>query len=123
MSAVGLAVELRVPPVLPMLPSAVELAAVRIVQEALTNVLVHAKASRAVVELEFGPDDQIRLAVHDNGSAGAPPTVPVQLLFGRPSRRWGGRWGRPGEKRWPPRRSAGTGWSGCGSGRPPAGAR
>jgi signal transduction histidine kinase len=84
MSAVGLEVELRLPEVVPVLPAAVELAIVRIIQEALTNVLVHANAGRALVELEIGPDDQIRLAVHDNGSAGAPPTTPINLFSARP---------------------------------------
>jgi signal transduction histidine kinase len=80
MAAVGLPVELRLPVVTPVLPAAVELATVRIIQEALTNVLVHAEATRAVVELRFGPEDEFRIEVHDDGSAGAPPTVPIRLL-------------------------------------------
>lgn len=92
MAAVGLPVELRLPAGPPALPAAVELATVRIVQEALTNVLVHAQASRALVELRF-TDDEFRVEVHDDGSAGAPPTVPLRLLAaakGRPARPAGG---------------------------------
>jgi signal transduction histidine kinase len=79
MAAVGLPVELRLPPVLPVLPAAVELATVRIIQEALTNVLVHAGATRALVELSQS-DDEVRLEVHDDGSAASPPTVPIRML-------------------------------------------
>jgi len=85
MTAVGLAVELRLPDLLPVLPAAVELATVRIVQEALTNALVHAKAGRALVELEIGPSREIRFAVHDDGAAGAPPTAPIRVSTNRPS--------------------------------------
>ena len=79
MSAVGLPVELRLPVVVPALPAAVELAIVRIVQEALTNVLVHAKATRALVELSL-TGDELRLEVHDDGSAKSPPTAPIRIL-------------------------------------------
>jgi signal transduction histidine kinase len=78
MSAVGLPVELRLPEVTPVLPAAVELATVRIIQEALTNVLVHAEATRAMVEVRFGPGGEFRVEVHDNGSAAtAPAPVPA----------------------------------------------
>jgi signal transduction histidine kinase len=79
MSAVGLPVELRLPPVVPALPAGVELAIVRIVQEALTNVLVHARATRSLVELSLS-GDELRLEVHDNGSAKSPPTAPIRIL-------------------------------------------
>jgi signal transduction histidine kinase len=79
MSAVGLPVELHLPSVVPALPAAVELATVRIIQEALTNVLVHAKATRALVELKL-VEDEVRLEVHDDGSAKSPPTVPIRIL-------------------------------------------
>jgi len=79
MAAVGLPVELRLPAVAPVLPAAVELATVRIIQEALTNVLVHAKATRALVELSLA-DDELLLAVHDDGSADSPPTKPLRIL-------------------------------------------
>ncbi len=80
--AVGLDVELRVPAVAPLLPAAAELAAVRIVQEALTNVLVHAQATRALVEVRLA-EDQVLLDIHDNGSAGAPPTQPIERISAR----------------------------------------
>jgi signal transduction histidine kinase len=79
MTAVGLPVELRLPSAAPVLPAAVELAAVRIIQEALTNVLVHAQATKAIVDLSIG-DDEIRVEVHDDGSAASPPTMPIRRL-------------------------------------------
>ncbi|HEX5532348.1 MAG TPA: histidine kinase [Actinomycetales bacterium] len=48
------------------LPSRVELAASRIVQEALTNVARHAHASRAVVTLRYLPD-RLEVQVDDDG--------------------------------------------------------
>jgi signal transduction histidine kinase len=50
------------------LPAAVELAAYRIVQEALTNVTRHAHASRAMVHIEQG--DGVGVEVVDDGIAG-----------------------------------------------------
>ena len=48
------------------LPVGIELSAYRVVQEALTNTLKHAAASRADVELRFG-DDELGLVVRDDG--------------------------------------------------------
>jgi signal transduction histidine kinase len=62
----GLDVELRLPPSLPALDPQVELAAVRIAQEALTNTLRHARAHRAVVSLRSG-DGGLVLDVDDDG--------------------------------------------------------
>ncbi len=70
MQAVGMPVELSLPPFQPILPAAVELAAVRIIQESLTNALVHAGAGRAQVRLEVNGDDLL-VEVHDDG--GHPP--------------------------------------------------
>jgi signal transduction histidine kinase len=58
------------------LPSAVDLAAYRIVQEALTNVVRHAgRDARATVEIEFLPE-QIAVRVTDSGPpAGAPGPI------------------------------------------------
>ncbi|GAC1471047.1 MAG: PAS domain S-box protein [Isosphaeraceae bacterium] len=48
------------------LPSPIETTLYRIVQEALTNILKHGKASQASVVLER-PDDEIHLIIEDNG--------------------------------------------------------
>ena len=49
------------------LPAAVELSAYRIVQEAVTNVLKHANASRVEVTVDYRPE-AIMLAISDNGA-------------------------------------------------------
>ncbi|WP_285616599.1 histidine kinase [Kineosporia sp. NBRC 101677] len=69
MQAVGMPVQLGLPPIQPILPAAVELAAVRIVQEALTNALIHARAGQALVALEPS-GDQLVIEVHDDGGRG-----------------------------------------------------
>ncbi len=51
------------------LPETVELAAYRIVQEALTNVTRHAHARRAEVTLTYG--DELRVEVSDDGIGGS----------------------------------------------------
>src|SRR5262245_2033266 len=56
------------------LGSGVELAAYRIIQEALTNARRHAPGAAVDVELHYAPD-ALRLRVRDNGP-GPPPTVP-----------------------------------------------
>jgi signal transduction histidine kinase len=53
------------------LPAALELAAYRIVQEALTNVARHAGAGRATVRLVV--DDQLTIEVTDDGRGGEAP--------------------------------------------------
>jgi signal transduction histidine kinase len=62
----GLDVDLRLPTSLPVLDPQVELAAVRIAQEALTNTLRHAGAHRAVVSLRVG-EGGVVLDVDDDG--------------------------------------------------------
>jgi signal transduction histidine kinase len=52
------------------LPPDVDVAAYRIVQESLTNVLRHAEASRATVTIQRG-DAAVVLTVVDNGTAAA----------------------------------------------------
>jgi signal transduction histidine kinase len=52
------------------LPAALDLSAFRIVQEALTNVLKHAEASRAEVTIDYAAD-AVTVSVADNGG-GAP---------------------------------------------------
>lgn len=51
------------------LPTGVDRAAYRIIQESLTNVVRHAQASRATVRLRYD-DDAITLQVDDDGTAG-----------------------------------------------------
>ena len=63
----GLSVTLQTPPALPALPAAVEVAAYRIVTEALANVARHAHASRATVVVSV--DDGLCLDVQDDGTA------------------------------------------------------
>ncbi|MCD5354875.1 histidine kinase, partial [Kineosporia mesophila] len=69
MRALGMPVELRLPAAPLVLEPAVELAAVRIVQESLTNALVHARAGRAMVVLRDAGDGLL-VEVHDSGPAG-----------------------------------------------------
>jgi len=52
----------------PVLPEAVELAAYRIVQEALTNVTRHARATAVVVSVEYG--DGVTIRIVDDGIGG-----------------------------------------------------
>jgi signal transduction histidine kinase len=79
------AVELRVDGARDKVPAGVDLAAYRIVQEALTNVLKHASASHAVVRVGYRPD-AIELEVLDDGhgplGGGHDGTGPGQGLIG-----------------------------------------
>jgi signal transduction histidine kinase len=63
----GLSVTLQAPPALPALPAAVEVAAYRIVTEALANAARHAHASRASVTVSV--EDGFCLDVQDDGTA------------------------------------------------------
>jgi two-component system NarL family sensor kinase len=63
----GLSVTLQAPPALPVLPAAVEVAAYRIVTEALANVARHAQASHASVTVSVA--DGFCLDVQDDGTA------------------------------------------------------
>ena len=67
----ALTVRIELPDVLPLLPSAVEVAAYRIVLEAVTNVARHAGASQCTVAVTV-TDGSLCLAVTDNG-CGLPP--------------------------------------------------
>ena len=76
-AAAGLRVAVDAPHDLPPLPAAVEVAAYRIVQEALTNVVHHAQARSAVVRLRFNgalcievADDGVGFAVGRVGGLG-----------------------------------------------------
>jgi len=69
----GLEIELRMPEPLPDLDPQVELAAVRIAQEALTNAMRHAGAHRVVVTLRCDADGVV-VDVDDDGTSGPPST-------------------------------------------------
>ncbi|MFD8522172.1 sensor histidine kinase [Streptomyces capillispiralis] len=69
----GLRTELRTTGEPRPLPSDTGIAAYRVVQEALTNTVKHARASRAVVELDWA-EDQVTLTVTDDGRG---PSAPV----------------------------------------------
>jgi signal transduction histidine kinase len=56
-----------------------ELAAYRIVQQAVTNVATHARAANAWVDVEFAPD-ALCLAVRDDGVGFTPPEQPADLV-------------------------------------------
>ena len=62
----GLSVQVDAPADLPSLPAAVEVAAYRIVQEGLANVLHHAQARQAVVRIWVNGD--LRVEVWDDGA-------------------------------------------------------
>jgi signal transduction histidine kinase len=66
--AAGLPVELRYRGEPRQLPEAVDLSAYRIVQEALTNTLKHARATRATVAIEYGPA-ALDIIVSNDGAA------------------------------------------------------
>ena len=61
----GLQVSVTAPQQLPPLSAAVEVAAYRIAQEAMTNVLRHANAGTCLVRLEL--DEGLRLEIADDG--------------------------------------------------------
>ncbi len=66
----GLAVTLAIDGDSPEVPEAAALCAYRIVQEALTNTIKHAGATRADVELRYGPDEFV-VSIRDNGAGGS----------------------------------------------------
>jgi signal transduction histidine kinase len=67
----GLRVELRTEGTPVPLPPGVDLAAYRVVQEALTNALRHSGGSAAHVDLRYG-DTTLELVVDDDGAGGTP---------------------------------------------------
>jgi signal transduction histidine kinase len=72
LKAVGIDVSMNLPSRQRQLTSATDLTAVRIIQEALTNVMVHANATAAQVTWQSGSEGEL-LTVDDNGSGGPPP--------------------------------------------------
>lgn len=73
--AAELLVEVDAPEILPMLPAAVEVAAYRIVQEALTNVARHAQAHHASLRLSC-TKERLEIDLLDDG-VGLPAAHPV----------------------------------------------
>ena len=71
----GLPVELRVRGVVRPLPPGLNLAAYRVVQEALTNVLKHAGQPATTVTLDYQPGALI-VEVADDGCPGGPGSLP-----------------------------------------------
>jgi signal transduction histidine kinase len=72
----GLRIAVDVPAALPPLPAAVEVAAYRIVQEALTNVVRHADAGRACVLLAV-ETEALTVEVVDDGRG-----LPAEVVAG-----------------------------------------
>jgi signal transduction histidine kinase len=68
--AAGLPVELVVRGEARTLPHGLDLAAYRIVQESLTNCLKHARATRAWVTVDYGPD-AVQATIRDDGTTTA----------------------------------------------------
>jgi signal transduction histidine kinase len=69
----NLALELRLPDSLPLLPPATEQCLYRVAQEAITNVLSHARARRLTVDLRWA-ENRATLSVRDDGM-GFDPTA------------------------------------------------
>ena len=78
--ATGLAVSLEIHGAPRPLPAAVDLSAYRIVQEALTNTLKHARAEHASVRVAYG--DDLALEVRDDGAGTGDPTTGGNGLIG-----------------------------------------
>jgi signal transduction histidine kinase len=68
--AAGLTVELKVEGLVVGLPVGLELAAYRLIEEALTNARKHAPTARAQVRLAYEPDG-LRIEVRDDGGRSA----------------------------------------------------
>jgi signal transduction histidine kinase len=75
MSDADLAIEIAVDGEERPLPPTVDFSAYRIVQEALTNTLKHARASRADVHLRYWPDE-LEIEIVDNGRGNGAPATP-----------------------------------------------
>lgn len=90
----GLDVEFVATDPMPPLPAAVEVAAIHIVDEAVTNVVRHARATRLVVSLAHA-DNTLEIVVSDNGTGfsmdGITPGIGLQSMRER-ARELGGSW-------------------------------
>jgi signal transduction histidine kinase len=74
--AAGLPTQLTVTGQPSPLPSSAQLVVYRLVQEALTNVLKHANATRARVRLNYCPEHVLQVEVTDNGRGASGPPAP-----------------------------------------------
>lgn len=83
--AAGIEVDLELTGTPRSLPDGVDLAAFRIVQEALTNVVRHAQAGRARVRLAFSAQT-VEVEVADDGIGGGPQAASGQGLAGMEER-------------------------------------
>jgi signal transduction histidine kinase len=63
----NLPIEVHTPSLMPALPAAVEVAAYRVAQEALTNAVRHSQATECSVDVE-ALNGELRVRVRDNGS-------------------------------------------------------
>ena len=82
----GVRVDLTVRGERPQLPAGLDLAAYRVIQEAVTNVIKHAAADRCQVTVAY-QEDTLTLEVTDNGSGsaasgGSEPTVAGNGIIG-----------------------------------------
>jgi signal transduction histidine kinase len=64
-----------------LLPPGLDLTAYRLIQEALTNTLKHAHATRAVIRVSYR-DDELLVSVRDDGQGLSGPLVPGNGLLG-----------------------------------------
>jgi signal transduction histidine kinase len=80
-AAAGLPVELHVSGTQRELPPGLDLAAFRVVQEALTNVIRHAGQARAEIRLDYRPDELV-VEIADNGTSGSAGSTPGRGLLG-----------------------------------------
>jgi signal transduction histidine kinase len=83
LSAATLSVDVRVEGEEQPLPTSVDLAAYRVVQEALTNTVKHAEASRAEVRVRYRPEEvEVEIVDDGRGTATAPTTPSGHGLIG-----------------------------------------
>jgi signal transduction histidine kinase len=84
-SQAGLQIAINAPDRLPPLPAAVEVATYRIVQEALTNVVRHARARTCTVSITLTPGGSLVARIQDDG-VGLPPAgaTPASDSLARP---------------------------------------
>jgi signal transduction histidine kinase len=93
------------------LPPSIDLSAYRIIQEALTNVVKHAQASRCDVLLDYG-DDELRIEITDSG-AGV-PAMAAAMAAAVPAQGGSGAGHENGRER--PRDGGARAWGGSGHG-------